>query len=241
MKYIKTDKDFIYLNSIKEVVDPDQITFMEALQTRRTCRTYSDTKVEREKLNKIISLSQNAASACNEQMWKFINIDDQKIHEELYLRGSAAFLNKTKQSLLVLYDNSTINKKYSDQMQSGASFISNFMLVAHTFGIGSCWICHLPKKNELRRMFNIPGNLDPVALISYGYYRGKIKKRIIKYKTGDIIYINKIEKLKKKNNWNNFFKRILIEIYYLIPPYFRKKFRKKSYPYEKKFYNHIED
>lgn len=241
MKYIKTDEEFIHLNKIKSEVDPEKITFAEALTTRRTCRAYSDEKVEIDKLNKVINLSQNAASACNEQMWTFINIDDQKIHEELYLRGSAAFLNKTKQSLLVLYDNSTTNKKYADQMQSGASFITNFMLVAHTFGIGSCWICHLPKKNELRKIFNIPRNLDPVALISYGYYRGKIRKRKIKYNTKDLIYMNKIEKLKTKNNWENFFKRIIIEIYYFIPPYFRKKFRKKSYPYEKKFYNHLED
>lgn len=240
MKYIKTDQEFIYLDKIRDNVDPNKISFIEALETRRTCRAYAEDKVDLKKINKIISLSQNASSACNEQMWKFINIDDQKIHEELYLRGSAAFINKSKQSLLVLYDNSTINKKYSDQMQSGASFITTFMLVAHTFGIGTCWICHLPKKKELRKIFNIPKNLDPVALVSYGYYRGKIRKRIIKYKSDDLIFNNKILNIDTKTNWKNIMKRILIETYYFIPPYFRKKIRKKSFPYEKKFYNHIE-
>ncbi len=240
MKYIKTDQEFIYLDKIKDNVNPNEITFIEALETRRTCRAYAENKVDEEIINKIISLSQNASSACNEQMWKFINIDDQKIHEELYLRGSAAFINKAKQSLLVLYDNSTINKKYSDQMQSGASFITTFMLVAHTFGIGTCWICHLPKKNELRKIFNIPKNLDPVALISYGFYRGKIRKRKIKYKSEDLIFNNKISNISTRTNWKNLFKRILIETYYLIPPFFRKKIRKKSFPYEKKFYNHVE-
>lgn len=240
MKYIKTDNEFIYLNKIKSNVDPNQITFIEALTTRRTCRVYSEEKVQLDTLSKVINLSQNAASACNEQLWKFINIDDPKIHEDLYLRGSAAFLNKTKQSLLVLYDNSTINKKYADQMQSGASFISNFMLVAHTFGIGTCWICHLPKKKELRNIFNIPSNLDPIALISYGYYKGKIRKRNIKYNVNNLIYFNKINNLSSKTNWKNFFKRILLEFYYFIPIFIRKKIRKKSYPYEKKFYNHID-
>ena len=241
MTLIKTDKNYIYLENIHSEVNPEEISLIEAMKTRRTCRAYSDKKVELKTLKKILSISQNSASACNEQMWKFINIDDENILNELYLRGSAAFLKKAKQALLVLYDNSTINKKYADQMQSGASFISNFMLVAHVHGIGTCWVCHLPRKAELRKMFNIPKNYDPVALVSYGNYRGKMKQRTIKYEVENNLFHNKITNLKYKYDYKNFIKWILIEIYYLTPSFIRKQIRKKSYPYEKKFYNHIDE
>ena len=51
-------------------------------------------------------------------------------------------------------------------MQSAASFISTFSLVAHTAGVGTCWIGHLPNKGEMRRIFDIHPRFEPIALVT---------------------------------------------------------------------------
>ncbi len=238
MNKIKTEGDYLILGDVRQQSIHSSITLVEAMETRRTCRAYSKVLVDKKVLSKILKLSMNAASACNEQLWYFVDVDDKDLLEELYLRGSAAFLTKTNQAILVLYDNSTINKKYADHIQSGSSFISNFMLAAHSFGVGTCWVCHLPRKAELKRLFNIPKNLDPVALITYGYYKGKIRKRKTKFIVEDCLSINKFSPLSNHKISSNLFKRIMMEVYYLIPPILRKALRRKSFPFEKKFYNY---
>ena len=91
------------------------------------------------------------------------------------MRGSAAFLKNVKQAFILMYDNNIDNQEYRDDIQSGAAFIGAFGLIAHSFGIGSCWVCHLPNKSELKRMFNIPRGYEPIALITFGYYRKRVK------------------------------------------------------------------
>lgn len=238
MGKIRSEGDYLLLGKIDRQEVQSSITLNEALRTRRSCRAYSDTPVERQVLCEILQLSMNAASACNEQQWHFINIDDKEILKDLFYRGSAAFLTKTNQAVLVLYDNSTINKKYADHMQSGASFISYFMLVAHSFGVGTCWVCHLPRKAELRRLFGVPVDLDPVALVTYGYYRGRIKHRQIKFGVEERLHSNMFSSVSARPSRKQFIKRVLMEVYYWLPPILRKVLRRHSFPYEKKFYNH---
>ena len=240
MNIVKKKDGFLFVGEIDGTNCHENITLVEAIKTRRTCRAYSSDKVNEETLSNILSLSMNAASACNEQKWNFINIEDKELLNELYLRGSGAFLTKTNQAVLILYDNSTVNKKYSDHMQSGASFISYFMLVAHSYGVGTCWVCHLPRKAELRRLFNFPKNLDPVALVTYGKYRGRIRERQIKYNLESNLFTNKFVQHSAKPLSNLIVKRLLMEIYYLLPPIIRKSLRKYSFSYEKKFYNHVD-
>ncbi len=121
---------------------------------------------------------------------KILYIDDEAILQDLYWRGSAAFLKKVHQAFLVLYNNQTDNQKYWDHVQSAASWIATFSLLAHSVGVGTCWIGHLPNRGEVRRLFKIDRRFDPIALVSFGYYRQRVKPRTRKKQGAEMISRN---------------------------------------------------
>ncbi|HEX54915.1 MAG TPA: hypothetical protein ENF49_02175, partial [Candidatus Altiarchaeales archaeon] len=129
---------------------------IEAIHSRRSVRKFKDKKIPDKDILKLIESAIYAPSACDIQGWRFIIVDKPEIIRELVDRGAASFIRNTTQGILVLYDNRTDNLEYMDYIQSAAAGIQNILLVAHSLGIGTCWVCHLPSKNEIREMFDIP-------------------------------------------------------------------------------------
>ena len=226
------------------VDDPKpNMSLSDAIVTRRTARSYKPELVPFELFNEIVKLTMHAPTACNEQQWKIIYIDDTDLLYELYERGSAAFIKNTQQAFLFLYNNFTDNIEYRDDIQSAAAFLNTFQLVAHSVGVGSCWINHLPNKGELKRLLKIHKRYDPIALMTFGYYRNRVKMVPRKKEATQMISKNKFEyeSLNFDKTKNIFARTIFRWIYYHIPAVFRKKFGKRSLKYEKKFYYEVYD
>jgi nitroreductase len=216
---------------------------IEAIRERRTVRAYRDDPIADETILYLITAAIHAPSACNEQRWRFIVINDKSILEDLYWRGSAAFLKDARQAILVCYSQEgSISHQYQDSEHSAAAAITNLQLAAHAVGIGCCWICHLPPRREVRKMFGIPRYYDPIALVTIGYYRDNVKIKPRKIEAKDLISYNKWDfRLTPRPlvDWRHLFRYVLRRIYYLIPK--RKFLRKYSLMHEKKFYNEIYD
>ena len=210
----------------------------DAIFTRRTSRAYSDKKVDRELFEWIVSVAMNSPTACNEQQWKIIHIEDPETIRELYERGSAAFLKNTKQCFLLCYNSKNDNPYWYDYIQSGSAFAAFFQLVAHSVGVGSCWVGHLPNRGELKRMFNIHKFYEPVCLMAYGYYRGKAKVVPRKHDVARIIMEERFDSdnLDFASHRRRRLRLVLRYIYYKCPPILRKRLRKYSIRHEKKFY-----
>jgi len=231
------DGRFLHPGSLVDHPNP-MMPLLDAIWTRRTSRSYAAKKVPQEVFDWLVAQAMNAPTACNEQQWKIIHIDDPDIITDLYERGSASFLLNAKQCFLVCYNHNTDNREWLDHVQSGAAFVTMFQLIAHCMGIGSCWIGHLPNKSELRRIFKIHRSYDPVALVSYGYYRNKVRTLPRKHDVGHIIMENRFfsDRLVLGPNRGTLFRTIGRYIYYKIPAFLRRKLRNYTKPYEKKFY-----
>jgi len=213
---------------------------MDLLQTiykRRSIRKYTDKKIDRRDILKIIGAGIQAPSACDKQAWKFIIIDNKRIMQKIVDKGAASFIAKAPLGILVLYNNQTDNIEYKDHLLSASACIQNMLLTAHSLGIGCCWVCHLPQKDQLRRMFNIPKYYDPVAYISMGYYKEVPKQRRRRYELKELISYNKFnfnEKSKSADNIKLAAKRLCRKIYFLIP--YRKHIKKYvDNKFEKRF------
>lgn len=216
---------------------------LDAIWTRRTSRSYSDRPVPRETFEWLVNIAMNAPTACNEQQWKIIHIDDPDIMQDLYERGTASFVKNSKHCFLICYNKQSDNREWQDHIQSGAAFVTTFQLLAHTLGIGSCWIGHLPNKSELGRLFGIHRAYEPVALVTYGFYRNKVKVMPRKHDPLSVIAENKFnfDGLVFAAQRRTFFRTIARWIYYKTPPFLRRKLRNKTKAYEKKFYYEIFD
>ncbi len=144
---------------------------IEALRTRRTVRAYQEQPVPDSMVEYLLHEATRAPSACNIRGWRFIVIRRKEQLRWLYENGSASFIPEAPQAVLVCYDNRTENSAWNDFEQSAAAAITCFQLLAHEQGIGSCWICHLPPRDEVRRHFGIATDYTPTALVTFGYYR----------------------------------------------------------------------
>jgi len=60
--------------------------------------------------------------------------------------------------------------EYFMGVQSVAAYIQTLLLLAHYHGIGACWICApLFCQNSVRKVLNLPREMDPQAMIIMGY------------------------------------------------------------------------
>ena len=92
-------------------------------------------------------------------------------------------------------------------------------------------------------MFNIHPLFEPVALVTFGFYREKVKMRPRKRSAIQIIFKGRFERegLQFSKAKNVPLRTIVRTIYYLVPPFLRRRLRKYSLKYEKKFYNEVYD
>ena len=204
----------------------------KAISGRRSVRRFTKKNIEPEKLKKIISAANFAPSACNIQGWKFIIINKQKIKEKLVDAGTIEFIKYAPIGILVLYDNRSENSSYNDYVQSASASIQNMLLAAHSMGIGSCWICHLPPKQKLRKILKIHSSYDPIAYIPLGYPKITPKPLKRKYNFNELVSINQFKfknKTPRKVIAKRFIKKIAFRIYGIIP------FKKYLLPITKKF------
>lgn len=208
----------------------------DAIYSRRSVRKYTEGKIDRKELEKIIDAGIQAPSACNIQGWRFIVVDDSELLKKLTKMGAATFVKNAPQGILVVYDNRTDNLEYMDYLQSAAAAIQNMMLAAHSLGIGSCWVCHLPKKGELRDVFNIPQHYDPIAFVSMGYPEKAPGERPRKHGVDEVVSHNRFDfKEKGRSRIGLGLKRLLRGLYYKSPRFVRRILDPVAKIFEKKF------
>jgi nitroreductase len=185
----------------------------------------------------------NAPSACNEQGWKIIYIDETSVFKDLTERGAASFLGKAKQAFLLCYSRETDNLEWADHIQSGAAFVTTFSLLAHSMGIGSCWVGHLPNKAEVSRVFGIPSYYEPVALVSFGYYHTRVKIQPRKWDAVQLIASNHFPRDcgRRKSVWKLRLRTFLRLLYYRTPVTIRRRLKRYSLRFERKFYYEVHD
>lgn len=198
---------------------------MKLIKNRKSVRDFQDRDVSEKLIETLIEVANNAPSACNLQLWKFIIVKDQKIKNRLVDLGGAIFIKNAPVGTLVLYDNQTKNIEYADHIQSASAAIQNMLLMAEQLSLGACWICQLPPKKQLRDLFGIPSNYDPVAYIALGYPKRWPKKHPRKNEIKNIISYDRFNfpHEKKQNLYK--FQRVAMKIYFEWPLWLKKMTR----------------
>jgi hypothetical protein len=128
--------------------------------------------------------------------------------------------------------------EYKDYVQSGAACIQNMILAAYSFDMGCCWVCNLPPKKFLRKIFKIPWNYDPIAMVAMGYYDDKPKNRPRKFSVKEVVSYELFsfkEKKASKNELKLAARRIFRKIYHSLPSSLKKHLNKIAFRFERKF------
>ena len=204
--------------------------FEEVIKKRRSIRKFVDRPVSEDLVKKLIEAAIYAPSACNVQGWKFIVVDKPELKNKIVDNGGSIIIKEAPMGILVLYDKRTKNTEYQDYLQSASAAIQNLNLAATNLGLGTCWVCHLPTKKKLRKIFNIPAYFSPVAYILVGYPAINPKEMPRKYSVEEVMAYNQFNlswPVQKVSPLILIIKKILVRIYYLTPTFVKKKFLNK--------------
>lgn len=164
---------------------------MDEIFNRRSIRKFTSQLVEPEKIDKLLRAAMQAPSAANQQEWEFIVVQDKenlgKVAETSPFAKPAAGSAVT---FVLLADESKMKVPTGWEQDMGAA-AENMLLEAVHLGLGGVWFgvatSDLVVEN-IRRLFELPENIRPFALISIGYPDGQKNQFVDRYQADRVHY-----------------------------------------------------
>jgi nitroreductase len=151
------------------------MNIFDAIETRRTVKSFNKAPVEFDKISLIIEAATHAPSPGNLQNWKFIVVTDKdkikSMPEHCYEQEWVA---EAPVMIIVCGNLYTAIEYYGEEkgkaytMQAMSAAIQNIILSATALELGSAWIGAFDKE-KIKTTFSIPANTEPYAVIALGY------------------------------------------------------------------------
>lgn len=171
--------------------------FLELVEERYSCRSFSTKEVEKEKIEKILKAAQLAPTAKNLQPQRILVLTQKEQLEKL--KGCTPYGWNAPVIMILFYDKSVSykrnkydNKEFGDI--DGSIATTHMMLEAQDLGLGTTWIGHFDP-NKLIEIYEVPQNLIPVAILPIGYPSEEARPSKLHFERNEIadfVYWNKI-------------------------------------------------
>jgi len=166
---------------------------IEAILGRRSCRSFKNQPVEKEKIKQMLEAAFYAPSPANKQPWEFIVVNNPQYNvrlketseitkEKLAVRSgwqwiptfNIEFLLQAPTLIVVVGDPARngaeqfLDVPSPGYLEACSAAIQNMSLVAHTMDLGILWFS-LYEKADARQIFGISEDKDPIAIVCVGY------------------------------------------------------------------------
>lgn len=150
----------------------------EGLLSRRSVRKYNPLKtLKKEEILELIRAASFAPSAHNKQPWHFLVIEDKETLKSLRsVQPWTSFAKDAAAAIVVCADEEeTFHREkegWNYAQIDGALAAQNLLLACHAKGLGACFCGAAPMPmvvDNLRKKFNMPLSMLPVAIITIGY------------------------------------------------------------------------
>ena len=146
--------------------------FVNLVSSRHSCRKYKDTPVGHDLIRTVLDTARLAPSACNRQPWSFIVLEGEQGREICSRAYDREWIRTAPAFIIVCghhdeaWHRSFDGKDHTDVDVSIA--VEHICLAATALDLGTCWVCNFDPA-PIRKAFNIPDHLEPVAIIPIGY------------------------------------------------------------------------
>ncbi|MEA1964490.1 MAG: nitroreductase family protein [Candidatus Aerophobetes bacterium] len=164
----------------------------QAIQKRRSVRSYEKRAVPEEKIKRVLEAARLAPSASNRQLWKFIVVRDETRRQEIAKAASnQSFIAEAPVVIAAVgLDPDSLMRcgvpRYAVDL---AIAVDHMTLAAVEENLGTCWIGSFSQE-KVKKMLNIPEKYKVVALLPLGFPADKPKvksrrslKEIVCYET----------------------------------------------------------
>jgi nitroreductase len=149
--------------------------FLELARKRYSVRKYEETRVEDEKILKILEAGRVAPTAYNNQPQRLVVVKEQEGLEKL---KKGANVYGAPLAVVVCSDHDASWKRSYDGKDTAdidASIVTtHMMLEATSLGLGTIWVCFFDPV-KVRQEFNMPDNYEPINILGIGYASGPSK------------------------------------------------------------------
>ena len=153
----------------------------EAIRQRASVRSYGNANVDSSVVKELIELAVQAPSAGNSQEWVFVVVRDQNVKKALAESSFGTNKMSCPVVVVVFADMDVIESAYGERgvslyaMQDIAAAVENFMIAATNRGLSTCWIGAF-NDQMVRNAVAAPQHLRPMAMITLGYAKDKVRK-----------------------------------------------------------------
>jgi nitroreductase len=178
------------INKIKYMVEGKEL--LELMGKRQSDRGYTDKKVEKGKLDRILEAGRIAPSACNSQPWKFIVVSEPalvaKVAEATSAKalGMNTFVNQAPMFIIVVREKANISSRVGAAVKAkDYSLIDigiateNICLQAAAEGLGTCIMGWFNEK-LVKKVLQVPAPKRVELIISLGYSSKELRVKIRK-------------------------------------------------------------
>ncbi len=171
--------------SVAENYKGVKITDYEQLIAERySVRNFKAEHLPQNIIDKILDAGHKAPTGCNYQTQRILVFNTDDSIKKLQNCTKCHFGAPT--AMLVCHNKSESWKRpYDGALSSPVDAVivaTHMMLAAHNIGIGTCWVMHFDPI-AMRKTFNIPENIEPIALLVMGYRSEDAKPLDLHYKT----------------------------------------------------------
>lgn len=146
------------------------MTFTELAESRYSVRSFTTEHLPDEIIKKILGAGHIAPTGCNNQPQRILVLNSDESIEKLKKCTKCHFDAPT--AMLVCYNKDECWYRPYDNESCGpmdASIVTtHMMLEAIELGLSTTWVMHF-KPVAMREEFNIPDNIEPIALLVMGY------------------------------------------------------------------------
>lgn len=147
-----------------------EMDFLKLAAARYSVRNFTKEPLPRAVLDKILQAGHLAPTGCNYQPQRILVLTEPESMEKLKRCTRCHF--DAPAAMLVCYNKDECWVRKFDGKNCGVSdaciVTTHLMLEAHCLGVGSTWVMYFDPE-AVRREFNIPENIKPVALLMLGY------------------------------------------------------------------------
>ena len=145
--------------------------FLKLAKERYSCRSFSTKEVEQEKIDMILEAARVAPTARNLQPQKILVLTKKEKIDKI--RECTKYGWNAPMFMTVFYDKDISYKRESYDnkdfgMIDASIVVTHMLLEIQSLGLGTTWIGAF-NANKLCEVYNIPNNLEPIAILPIGY------------------------------------------------------------------------
>jgi len=149
-----------------------------ALRQRRSIRSFKNQPIPNSVIERLIAAATYAPSSCNAQPLHYIILREPQLIYEVFsaAQGARAWAENIPCGILVVADRRPYKPfmQHIVMAQDIAAATQNLLLMAHSLGLGACWVTllsdsHFIGQGYMYRQLNLPEYMYVGAAIAVGY------------------------------------------------------------------------